>query len=118
MQKKLKIIYFFLFYVLGIFSAGSTFAAVNFGNPSTFLIDWGGQNNFPDLLKKLINLGLSVAGLVAVAFIIIGGFQYMTSAGNEELAEAGKKTLINAIIGLVIIILSFIIVSVINNALG
>jgi hypothetical protein len=64
----------------------------------------------------IVGLLLPLAGLVAVLFIIIGGFQYMTSAGNEELAERGKKTLQNGIIGLIIIILSYVIVTVIANA--
>lgn len=60
---------------------------------------------------------MPVVGLIAVFFIIWGGFQYITSGANEELAESGKKTLRNGIIGLVVIILSYVIVTVITNAL-
>jgi TRAP-type C4-dicarboxylate transport system permease small subunit len=68
-------------------------------------------------IMKIINIALTVAGLVAVLFLIIGGFRYITSAGNEETAESAKKIIINAIIGIVIIILSFVIVRVISEAL-
>lgn len=70
-----------------------------------------------DFIIKIINIALTVAGLVAVLFLIIGGFRYITSAGNEETAEQAKKIITNAIIGIVVIILSFVIVRVISNAL-
>lgn len=67
------------------------------------------------LILTVINWLLALAGLVAVLFLIIGGFWYITSAGNEETAEKGKNTAINAIIGIIIIILSYVIVNVISN---
>jgi len=67
------------------------------------------------LIYFVVNLMLYLAGAVAVIFVIIGGYYYLTAGGNEEQAEKGKKTLINAIIGIVIIILSYVIVNVISN---
>lgn len=90
-------------------------------NPSPNLVDFstrGGQNTFLYLFTFFIQQLLVVAGVLVVFFVIISGFQYMAAGANQEWAEAGKKGLTNAIIGLVIIILSYIIVSVINNALG
>ena len=62
-----------------------------------------------------IQLMLLFAGGVAIIFVIIGGYQYITSGGNEESAEKGRKTLTNAIIGVIIIILSYTIITVIAN---
>jgi len=84
--------------------------------PSTYLTC--SDANTRDIIVRVINILLSVAGLLAVLFIIIGGFQYITSGGNEELAERGKRNLQNAIIGVVIIILSFVIVRVISNTIS
>lgn len=67
------------------------------------------------LIRTVINWMLGVAFGVAVLFLIIGGFWYITSAGNEETAEKGKGTAINAIIGIVIIILSYVIINVVSN---
>ncbi len=61
---------------------------------------------------------LWLAGSIAVIFLIIGGYRYLTSAGNEEAAEKGKKTLVTSIIGLVVIILSATIVRIVANTLG
>lgn len=78
-----------------------------------------GQNTdqFSSVVGGYINIFLGIVGLVAVAFLIYGGFRYITSAGNDEAAEAGKKIIQNSIIGLVIIILSYIIVTVVVRAL-
>jgi hypothetical protein len=67
------------------------------------------------LIVTVINWMLALAGLIAVLFLIIGGFRYIFAGGNAESAEAGRQTVINAIIGIVIIILSYVIVNVISN---
>ena len=75
------------------------------------------EADFGAIALKVINVLLAIAGLIAVIFLIVGGFRYVTAGGNEEAAESGKKTITNAIIGIVIIILSFVIVRVVSNAL-
>lgn len=67
------------------------------------------------LILKIINYILGVTLAIDVLFLIIGGFFYITSAGNEERATKGKTTVINAIIGLIIIILSYVIANVVAN---
>jgi hypothetical protein len=56
-----------------------------------------------------------ISGTVTALFLMIGGFLYVTSAGNEEQSEKGKKILINSIIGLVVIIMSYAIVRVVSS---
>lgn len=75
------------------------------------------QASASDLIIFIINIALAIAGLIAVFFLIIGGFRYITAAGNEDASEQAKKIILNAIIGIVVIILSFVIVRVISNAL-
>ncbi len=89
-------------------SAGVGNAGLNSGLPQ--------DTNISVLIIRIINILLAVAGLVAVVFLIVGGFRYITAGGNEESAEAAKTTITNAIIGIVVIILSFVIVRVISNA--
>jgi len=61
-------------------------------------------------IKEVINVISVLAGAAAVVMIIIGGFRYITSAGNAEGAKAAKNTILYAIIGLVVIALAQIIV--------
>ena len=61
----------------------------------------------------VINWALGIAGLTAVIFIIIGGYYFITARGNEEQAKQGRKTLVNAVIGLIIVVVSFLIVQIV-----
>src|SRR4051812_49390572 len=76
-----------------------------------------GARNATDLIARVIKLLLLFTAAIAILFIIIGGYQYITSAGNEESAEKGRKTLVNAVIGLAIIVMSYAIVNVVTNQL-
>ncbi len=75
----------------------------------------GGSTSFTQLLQNVIEIMLLFAGAIAVVFVIIGGYQYITSGGNEETAEKGRQTLTNAIIGVIVIVLSYTIITVIAN---
>ena len=50
---------------------------------------------------------------MTVFFIVKGGFEYMTSAGSSDGMTSAKKTIANAVIGLVIAVLSAAIVNAI-----
>jgi len=56
------------------------------------------------IILAVIDILLAVAGIVAVFFVIYGGVMFITSGGNPEQAKKAQKTLINALIGLVIAI--------------
>lgn len=74
------------------------------------------KTNLLTLLGKVINALLAIAGTVAVLFIIIGGFQYITSAGNPDNVGKAKNTILYAIIGLVVVILSYAVVKFVIEA--
>lgn len=74
-----------------------------------------GSRTLSELIYTAIRILLAFAGAIAVLFIVVGGFWYITSSGNEEQAEKGKITLINALIGVVVVALSYAIVTVIVN---
>jgi uncharacterized membrane protein YwzB len=75
------------------------------------------SRSLTELLVDLIKILLGFAGLVAVVIVVIGGFWYMTSGGNEELAEKGKKTMLNFVLGLAVIILAYTIVNILADLL-
>jgi len=68
-------------------------------------------------IARIIRAFIGLLGIIAVLIILYGGYVYMTSAGNPEKIEQAKKILRNAIIGLLIILSSFAIVSFILNYL-
>lgn len=67
------------------------------------------------LISTVINWALGIAFGIAVLFLIIGGFWFITAGGNEEQSGKGRKTVVNALIGIVIVVLSYVIVSVVAN---
>ena len=85
--------------------------------PCFFDTGLAGTDSFGDLVLAVIQILLMVVGSLSVLFLIIGGSRYVTAAGNEENAESAKKTMTHAIIGLVIVILSFAIITIITNIL-
>lgn len=56
---------------------------------------------------NVINIALGLLGIIAVVLIVYAGFRWMTSAGNEEAVSSAKKTLMAAVIGLVIILSAY-----------
>src|SRR5438876_7743675 len=73
------------------------------------------DTSLSSIFKTIINWALGIAFALAVIYLIYGGFLYITSAGNEESATKGKNAVIYALIGIIIIILSYVIVNVIEN---
>ena len=69
------------------------------------------KNALPDIIKGILLTVIAAAGLVAVIFVIIGGVNYMTSTGDPGKAKKAKDTILYALIGLVISVLSFAIVN-------
>lgn len=68
-----------------------------------------------EIIRKFGGWLLLIAGAVAVVFLVIGGVRYLVSAGNSSQAEAAKKTIIYALGGLVVIILSAFAVNLIMS---
>lgn len=70
---------------------------------------------------RIINVVIAILGIIAVIFIIYGGFQYMISTGDSGKTKKAKDTILYAVIGLIICSLAAAIVnfviksSTINN---
>lgn len=74
---------------------------------------------FPEVIPRIafaiFEIILRIAGFAAVLFIVYGGFQYLTSTGEPDKAKNARTTIINALIGLMITMLSTAIVNLIAN---
>lgn len=76
------------------------------------------EADFGTLLTQVINWFLGLVGLIAVLMLIFGGYRYLTAGGNDDAVTKAKNTILYAIIGIVVVILSYAIVATITNALG
>jgi hypothetical protein len=66
--------------------------------------------NLSDLTRLAVNvskIAITLVATVALMFFIIGGFLYVTSAGNPDQIGKAKATLTYATIGLLVVILGF-----------
>ncbi len=77
----------------------------------------GTTDQLSQIIKNITDWVLGFAGTVAVLFIIWGGIQYITAAGNEKQAEAAKQTLTYAVLGLIVILLAYVIVQLVVQSL-
>ncbi len=77
----------------------------------------GASGGLTNLAKKIVNILSIIVGIVAVIFIIYGGFRYITSGGDTGNVGNAKNTLIFAVVGLIIVALAqFIVHYVLNTA--
>lgn len=65
-----------------------------------------GRTDIRIIVARIIQVFLGLLGMISVVLIIYGGFTIMTSAGDAQKVAKGKKILINAVIGLLIILSS------------
>lgn len=70
------------------------------------------------VLQNVINAALVLSGVVAVFLIIYSGYQYVTSSGDKEKVDNARKRLTYAIIGLVIVMMSFVMVNLLSQFTG
>jgi len=66
-----------------------------------------GNKTLGEAVGAIVNVVLSVLGLVATVIIIIGGFIWMTSGGNPDQVGKAKKLMMAGVIGLIIILLAW-----------
>ena len=67
------------------------------------------------IVLALLDIALRIAGLVAIVFVIYGGIQMVTSQGDPESVKHARKTITNALIGLVIALLATAIVAFVGT---
>ncbi len=71
------------------------------------------EGDLGEIFVLIINWALGIAFLIAVIMLIYGGFRYILSAGNEEGAKTGRTAIFNSLIGIVIIVLSYVVVQIV-----
>jgi len=77
----------------------------------------GEPTPLPKLIGKYINIFLSILGVLFVILIVYGGYSWMTAYGNEQKLTKAKDTIINAVIGLIIVLAAYTISSFVVTGL-
>ncbi len=100
---------------------GSNYAFANAKSEiQSGISDAGGKDNNKNLttvITDIVKTMLFIVGLLSVVIIIYSGILYIISAGNSSTVQKAKTTLTYAVVGLIVAILSYAIVSFVVNAL-
>ncbi|MBP9813343.1 hypothetical protein KBC51_02805 [Candidatus Saccharibacteria bacterium] len=119
-MKKISMFFMSLVVSLGVFvavpqlaSAATAKSTVCDGIGATTGADGcsdGSGKSINDILAMVINIFSWFVGVVAVIFVIVGAFKYITSGGDASAVKSAKDTLLYAIIGLVIVAVAQVLV--------
>lgn len=70
-----------------------------------------GAQSFTQIATKVLNFLLSIVGIIAIIMLVFGGFTYLTSAGDENRAETGKKIVTYAVIAITVALSALVLVT-------
>jgi len=117
-----KIVFFFLIAALLIpISASATIhnepLELNLDYPSFGGFDINNDQELGQIVAWLYAFIVGLSGLAAFVMIVWGGVQYMTSAGDPTKTSDAKNKIKNALLGLLLVLASFLILRVINPEL-
>jgi len=119
----LKIFILSAFALLGVFAISPPAYAANgvfkqaCNGSSSVVCDQqkNGEAKTLGFVRNIIELLLTVIGIISVIVIIVGGIRFTTSNGNAEQIKSAKNTILYAIIGLVVAVLAFPIATFVLN---
>jgi hypothetical protein len=74
--------------------------------------------NIQALVNNVIRIFFVVGGVMVVIMLLWGAVEWIMSGGNKEKVAAARGKIINALIGLVILALAFLIANVVGGAIG
>lgn len=87
----------------------AAFAQVNIDDLRIGLVG-GGAGGFVAVLNRVIRLILLIGGILAFAMVLYGGFLYLMAGGDSSKTAAAQKTITNAVIGIILIAISYALV--------
>ena len=76
------------------------------------------NGNVGSLISSLLPYIFSAAGILLLIYLVLGGLQMMTSKGDPKAMQSAQGKITNALLGFVIIIISYTIVQLVANLLG
>ena len=89
-----------------------------FGVADAQLINTGQATDLKGSIASVVNIALGFLGILAVIIILYAGFKWMTASGNEEQVGEARKMLLQAVIGLVIVMLAWVITNFVTSQIG
>lgn len=92
---------------------GNNLPQTNMGVPAP-----AGSGLIGTLVKNVISLFFVFGGIATLLYFVWGAFDWITSGGDKEKVAGARKKMTNAIIGLVLLSLSYFIVGLVGEVVG
>lgn len=70
---------------------------------------------FDAVLTFVIRFFFIVAGIMAILYLLLGAFAWITSGGNKESVDKARDKILNAVIGIILIFVVLALVAVIEQ---
>lgn len=105
----LVMVWGFIFYLLSLLFAGPAYA-----QRGLEFLGITGKNTPGELFEKLFFFGLGLVGLAALIVLVFGGIMYLTAGDSADQTKRARGYMTNAIFGLVLAFLSWLILFTIN----
>ncbi len=74
-------------------------------------------SDFAKIVENTLLWMLSVAGVITIFMLVVGGIMYMTAGGDEQKVATAKKVVTWTIVGLGLILISYSIIAVLDQIL-
>ena len=101
-----------------VFAETGDEACQELGGDYPELCGGGDETTLQNTVGNVLNVVYGLVGILAVIFIIIGGFKYTTSQGEPGKVQQAKNTIMYALIGLVVTLSAFAITQFALSAMG
>ena len=66
-------------------------------------------------IQNVIQILVTLAGLLSAGFFVWGGVGYITSSGNPEALDRSKKTILYSAVGLAIVLAAFVLTNIVTQ---
>lgn len=86
--------------------------------PNNDEIEAGGNLTLAGLIASLINGAILISAIAVLLYLLLGGFQWLTSGGDKGKTEKARNQITSALIGLLIVIASWAIFNLILQFFG
>lgn len=77
-----------------------------------------GAGNFGAIVGRGITILFVLAIVIALVFLVYGGIKWILSGGDKAAVEAARNTIVAAIVGLVVVFLSYFILNLVLGFFG
>ncbi len=71
------------------------------------------QNAFGSTISSFLTLIFVVSAIIALVFLVLGGIRWITSQGDAKNVGSARDQIINSLIGLGVVFISYILINVI-----